>query len=226
MILILNNKANLTLEEIKQYERKLRKYKVIVCPSTCYLLLFQKGKYILGSQDISEFEETNRTGEINAKQLQSLNVKYCLIGHSERRIYNKETNDTLLNKLIRCFENNIVPLYCIGESNNENKELELKQELDLILDNFKNKEIYIVYEPLNNIGNENPDFNSLEETTKFIKQYIKEKDGNSIKLIYGGGVNKDNIKKLTKTKELDGLIISTNSLKVDSLKELYEKTKK
>lgn len=226
MILILNNKANLTLEEIKQYERKLRKYKVIVCPSMCYLPLFQKGKYILGSQDISEFVEENRTGEINGKQLQSLNVKYCLIGHSERRIYNKETNDTLLNKLIRCFENNIVPLYCIGESNNENKELELKQELDLILDNFKNKEIYIVYEPLNNIGNENPDFNSLEETTKFIKQYIKEKDGNSIKLIYGGGVNKDNIKKLTKIKELDGLIISTNSLKVDSLKELYEKTRK
>lgn len=226
MILILNNKANLTLEEIKQYEKKLRKYNLIVLPTTCYLSLFQKGKYILGSQDVSEFEETNRTGEINAKQLQSLNVKYCLIGHSERRIYNKETEEIILNKINRCFENNIVPLYCIGESNNENKELELKQELDLILDNFKNKEIYIVYEPLNNIGNENPDFNSLEETTKFIKQYIKEKDGNSIKLIYGGGVNKDNIKKLTKTKELDGLIISTNSLKVDSLKELYEKTRK
>ena len=226
MILILNNKANLTLEEIKYYEKKLRKYKVIVCPSMCYLPLFQKGKYLLGSQDISEFEEENRTGEVNGKQLKSLNVKYCLIGHSERRIHNKETNETLLNKIIRCFENNVVPLYCIGESNNENKELELKQELDLILDNFKNKEIYIVYEPLNNIGNENPDFNSLEETTKFIKQYIKEKDGNSIKLIYGGGVNKDNIKILTKIKELDGLIISTNSLKVDSLKELYEKTRK
>ena len=226
MILILNNKANLTLEEIKYYEKKLRKYKVIVCPSMCYLPLFQKGKYFLGSQDISEFKEENRTGEINGKQLKSLNVKYCLIGHSERRLYNKETNDTLLNKLIRCFENNIVPLYCIGETNNENKELELKQELDLILNNFKDKEIYIIYEPLNNIGNENPNFNSLEETTKFIKQYIKEKDSNSINLIYGGGVNKDNIKILTKIKELDGLIISTNSLKVDSLKELYEKTRK
>lgn len=226
MILILNNKANLTLEEIKYYEKKLRKYKVIVCPSMCYLPLFQKGKYFLGSQDISEFVEENRTGEINGKQLKSLNVKYCLIGHSERRLYNKETNDTLLNKLIRCFENNIVPLYCIGETNNENKELELKQELDLILNNFKDKEIYIIYEPLNNIGNENPNFNSLEETTKFIKQYIKEKNSNSIKIIYGGGVNKDNIKLLTKIKELDGLIISTNSLKVESLKDLYEKTRK
>lgn len=226
MILILNNKANLSLEEIKYYEKKLRKYKVIVCPSMCYLPLFQKGKYLLGSQDVSEFKEENRTGEINGKQLKSLNVKYCLIGHSERRLYNKETNDTLLNKLIRCFENNIVPLYCVGETNNENKELELKQELDLVLNNFKDKEIYIIYEPLNNIGNENPDFDSLEETINFIKQYIKEKNSNSIKIIYGGGVNKDNIKLLTKIKELDGLIISTNSLKVDSLKDLYEKTRK
>ena len=226
MILILNNKANLSLEEIKYYEKKLRKYKVIVCPSMCYLPLFQKGKYLLGSQDVSEFKEENRTGEINGKQLKSLNVKYCLIGHSERRLYNKETNDTLLNKIIRCFENNIVPLYCIGETNNENKELELKQELDLVLNNFKDKEIYIIYEPLNNIGNENPDFDSLEETINFIKQYIKEKNSNSIKIIYGGGVNKDNIKLLTKIKELDGLIISTNSLKVDKLKDLYEKTRK
>ena len=226
MILILNNKANLSLEEIKYYEKKLRKYKVIVCPSMCYLPLFQKGKYLLGSQDVSEFKEENRTGEINGKQLKSLNVKYCLIGHSERRLYNKETNDTLLNKLIRCFENNIVPLYCVGETNNENKELELKQELDLVLNNFKDKEIYIIYEPLNNIGNENPDFDSLEETINFIKQYIKEKNSNSIKIIYGGGVNKDNIKLLTKIKELDGLIISTNSLKVESLKDLYEKTRK
>lgn len=226
MILILNNKANLTLEEIKYYEKKLRKYNVIVCPSMCYLPLFQKGKYFLGSQDISEFVEENRTGETNGKQLKSLNVKYCLIGHSERRIHNKETNDILLNKIIRCFENNIVPLYCIGESNNENKELEIKRELDLILDNFKDKEIYIIYEPLNNIGNENPNLNSLEETINFIKQYIKEKNSNSIKLIYGGGVNKDNIELLTKIKELDGLIISTNSLKVESLKTLYKKTRK
>lgn len=226
MILILNNKANLTLEEIKKYEKKLRKYNLIVLPTTCYLPLFQKGKYILGSQDISEFVEENRTGEINGKQLQSLNVKYCLIGHSERRIYNKETNDTLLNKLIRCFENNIVPLYCIGESNNENKELELKQDLDLILDNFKNKEIYIVYEPLNNIGNNKPNLDSLEVTINYIRKYIKVKTSKNIKLIYGGGVNNSNIEYITNIKELDGIIISTESLKIDALKNIYEKTRK
>lgn len=226
MILILNNKANLTLKEVKNYERKLRKYNLIVLPTVCYLPIFQKGKYILGSQDVSEFEEKNRTGEINVKQIKSLNVKYCLIGHSERRIYNKETDKIILNKINRCFENNITPLYCIGESNTETKEDELKKQLNLILNNYIDKEFYIVYEPLNNIGNKNPNLNELEETINFIKNYIKEKKSKNIKLIYGGGVNLSNIDYLTNIKELDGIIISTESLKIDILKKIYAKTRK
>ena len=49
MILILNNKANINYEEIKYYEKQLRKYNIIILPSACYLPLFQKGKYILGA---------------------------------------------------------------------------------------------------------------------------------------------------------------------------------
>lgn len=226
MILILNNKANLTLEEIKTYEKKLRKFNLIILPTTCYLSLFQKGKYILGSQDISEFKETNRTGEINAKQLKSLNVKYALIGHSERKTYNKETEETILNKINRCLENNITPLYYIGENNNKNKEEEIKQELDLILNNCSDKEFYILYEPLNNIGNNNPNLDTLENTINFIRKYIKEKTNKNIKLIYGGGVNSSNIEYITNIKELDGIIISTESLKIDALKNIYNKTRK
>lgn len=223
MILILNNKAHLTFEEIKYYEKKLRKYDLIICPSTCYLPLFQKGKYILGSQDISEFKEESRTGEVIGSQLKSLNVKYCVIGHNERKIYNKETKTTILNKINRCFENNITPLYCIGEINSDTKE-ELKQEIDLILNNIQDKELYLVYEPLNNIGALNPDLTSIEDTIRFIKNYIKEKN-KDLKLIYGGGVNKENIDLLITLKELDGLIISTNSLKLESIKEIYNKTR-
>ena len=79
MIIIINHKNNLNLNEIKKYERKLRKYKVIVLPTTCYLSLFQKSNYILGSQDISRYDNKCITGEIDGKQLKSLNVKYCLI---------------------------------------------------------------------------------------------------------------------------------------------------
>ncbi|MBE6157066.1 MAG: triosephosphate isomerase [Firmicutes bacterium] len=223
MILILNNKANLTYKEAKYYEKCLRKYNLIIFPTNCYLPIFKKGKYILGSQDISEFKELNRTGEINAKQLKSLNVKYSLIGHSERRIYNKENNITILNKLERCFENDITPLYCIGDINDTYDEL-IKQ-IDVVENRFSDKEIIYVYEPINNIGNLNPNLNNLEDKIKFIKEYIKDNYYKDIKLIYGGGINISNINDIKNINSIDGIIISSESLNLEHVKSIYVKTK-
>ena len=223
MIIILNNKANLTLDEVIYYEKHIRKYNLIILPTNCYLPIFKKGKYILGSQDISEFKELNRTGEINAKQLKSLNVKYSLIGHSERRIYNKENNISILNKLERCFEHDITPLYCIGDINDTYDEL-IKQ-IDVVENRFSDKEIIYVYEPINNIGNLNPNLNNLEEKIKVIKEYIKDNYYKDIKLIYGGGININNIDDIKNINNIDGIIISSESLNLEHLKKIYMKTK-
>lgn len=225
MILILNNKANLDYKEIKKYEKNLRKYNVIVLPSYCFLPLFQKGKYILGSQDISEFEETRRTGEINGKQLKSMNVLFSLIGHSERRIFNKEDNKTIVKKLERCFENNITPLYCITEINNKSFD-DLINQIDLVENRFNNKNIIYVYEPINNIGNINPNLNDIEERIEFIKTYLKENYNKEITLIYGGGINTSNIEYIKNISGLDGIIISTDSLNLTHLNDIYNKTRK
>lgn len=223
MILILNNKANLTYEEIKTYERKLRKYNLIILPTNCYLPVFQKGKYILGSQDISEFKENDRTGEINGKQLKSLNVKYSLIGHSERRLYNKEDNITLINKLDRCYENDIIPMYCIGEKNNSYDEL-IKQ-IDLVENRFNDKKILYIYEPIDNIGKIDPNLEDLENKINFIKEYIKDMYNKDITLIYGGGVNSYNIDFIKSIENIDGIIVSTDSLNLNHLKKINEKIK-
>lgn len=226
MILILNNKANLNLKEIKAYEKKIRKLNVIILPTSCYLSIFKKGKYILGAQDISEFKKTNRTGEINAKQLENLSVKYCLIGHSERKIYKNETNEIIINKIHRCLENNIIPIYCVGEiKNHENKD-ELKEQLDLILNITKDKQIIIAYEPINNIGNPEPSLEKIENSASFIKKYIKDNYNTNFKLIYGGGVNIKNIKKLMEIKNLDGFIVATESLNIKTVKKLYKESQK
>lgn len=225
MIIILNNKANLTLDEVKFYEKHIRKYDVIVLPAFCYLPLFKKGKYILGSQDISEFKEQKRTGEINGKQLRSLNVQYCLIGHSERRIYNNENNKTIINKIERCLENNITPLYCITELNNKSYD-DLIKEIDIVENRFTKENIIYVYEPIHNIGNINPDLNNIEERLEFIKSYIKENYKKDITLIYGGGINTTNINVIKNIKYLDGIIISTDSLNINNLKYIYENTRK
>lgn len=225
MILILNNKANLDFNEIKKYEKHLRKYNVIVLPAFCYLPLFKKGKYILGSQDISEFKEQTRTGEINGKQLKSLNVNYSLIGHSERRLYNNENNKTIVNKIERCIENNITPLYCITELNNKSYD-DLINQIDIVENRFTNENIIYVYEPIHNIGNINPHLTNIEERLEFIKSYIKENYNKEITLIYGGGINTININDIKKINILDGIIISTDSLNLKHLKYIYEITRK
>ena len=221
MQLIYNHKANLTKEEIIKYEKKLRKYNVIVLPSTCFLPFFYKGKYILGSQDISEFEESNRTGEINGKSLKSLNVKYCLVGHSERRIHNKETNESLINKLNNCKKYDIIPLYCIGEKNNVN---ELNEQIDLYLNNVNVEKAHIIYEPVKNIGSNEINIEEIKNNIKYITSYIKEKYNKDIDLIYGGGVNINNIEQLKNIKEIDGLILSRDALGINNLDKIYKIT--
>lgn len=219
MQLIFNHKSNLTYNEIIKYEKKLRKYNVIVLPTTCYLSLFKKGKYILGSQDISEFEEKNRTGEINGEQLKSLNVEYVLIGHTERRQYNLETEKTIKNKLERAISSNIAPLYCIGEKNNIG---EVNEQIDLYFNNVVKEKNYIVYEPVNNIGKKNIDIETIKRNIKYIKDYSKETYNKNIKLIYGGGVNLKNIKELSKINEIDGLILSKDALEINNIDKLYK----
>jgi len=226
MLLIVNHKANINYEDIIKYEKRLRKLDLIVLPSHCYLPIFKKGKYKLGSQDISSFKEKNRTGELNGEQLQSLNIKYSLIGHSDRRIYNKEKDEILLNKLHRCYENNIVPIYCIGNIVEDSNEDELKKQIDLYYENFTNENVIIAYEPKENIGNDNADLSSIEKTINFIKNYINDKYKKNISLVYGGGVRKNNIKYIKNINNLDGVIISTESLNINELELIYKETKK
>lgn len=225
MLVVLNHKSNLTYKEIIEYEQKIKNLDVIVLPSICYMSLFNNGNYVLGSQDISEFKENSRTGEINGLQLRSLGVKYCLIGHSERRMYNKESNETMLIKLNNCFENDIIPVYCIGEAPNENKKEILSKEIDLVLKHYNNKEIIFAYEPIANIGKDNPNLETIQETIFYIKEYISEEYKKDVKLLYGGGVSINNIDDILEIKGIDGVLFSTDSLKLDNLKIIYDKCK-
>jgi len=222
MVLIINHKSHLSFNEIKDYEKKLRKFDLIVLPSDCYLSLFQKGKYKLGAQDISIFKEKNRTGEITGEQLNSLNVKYCLVGHSDRRIYNSENDTVLKQKLERCYENNIIPLYCIGETSDETYKEEISKQLEKIKNNFKEKEIILVYEPKKNIGNSHADFSNIEKIIKYIKENTIN---NKYKLIYGGGIRTNNLDYIKKIKELDGIIIYTEGIQINDFKKIYSKAK-
>ena len=220
MIIIFNHKNNLTYDKIIKYEKKLRKYKIIILPSNCYLSLFQKGKYILGAQDISKYDNENITGDISGKQLKSLNVKYVLIGHSDRLKYYKEDKIAIKDKIKECINNNIIPMCCINTLNKD----EIKEYIDLYLKELKDNRFYIIYEPIKNIGNKNPNINEAYDNISYIKEYINNNYNRNIKVIYGGGVNKNNIETIKAFRIIDGIIVSSDSIDINNIDELFFKT--
>ena len=87
-MIVLNNKCNLEKDEFINYLKSLEtiNHELILCPSTINIPEFNSNKILLGAQNVSKAEDGPHTGEVSAKQLSSYGVKYCIIGHSERRI--------------------------------------------------------------------------------------------------------------------------------------------
>lgn len=222
MLVVLNNKCNFNLNEYLDYQKKLKnlnfKNDIVLCPSSVYLSNFELENIFLGSQNVSPFNDGAYTGEISARQLKSLNVKYCLVGHSERRVYFKENNEIMKNKIEQLLENEIIPIYCVGELEKNSDNNELDEELKILEEIRNNEKIIIAYEPLWAIGTGiQPNINELEKIIKL----IKEKFPNN-KVLYGGSVNEDSIVNL-KSELIDGYLLGGVSLHPDRISMLLSK---
>ena len=125
MIIALNNKCNFKIEEFLTYQQELNKIAdnnlIVLCPTSLYLSVAKLDNIKLGAQNTSCTKEGAYTGEISATQLKSLNVEYCIVGHSERRKNQKESNEEIKEKITRLLEENITPILCVGETKEERK---------------------------------------------------------------------------------------------------------
>jgi len=229
MIIVLNNKCNLSKEEFIAYYERLKEInttnKLVLCPSYLHLALANNSNIELGAQNVSTTDYGAYTGEICAKQLKSYNVKYTIVGHSERRINQSESSTDVNNKVKNLLNQNIIPVICIGEeqkaTDDKNILMLLEKELretikDLTLED--QKQIIIAYEPIWAIGT--GDVPSNEEIIKiitFIKQLLPETP-----VLYGGSVNENNINELKNINILDGFLLGGISLKPDKLAELLK----
>lgn len=227
MIVVLNNKSNLDKQEFMEYQNELKKiessHKLVICPSQVYLNSMDLPNFDLGSQNVSSYHQGAYTGEIYAHQLKSLNVKYCLVGHSERRKYQRETNKEINEKIKRLLEEEITPILCIGETKEQKDSKKTKSvllsELNECLSGINTNDIIIAYEPIWAIGTGiTPTKDEVEDVLKEIKKVYPIN-----KLIYGGSLNQENIVEFKTSELIDGYLLGGLSLKPQQLEDFINK---
>ena len=204
---------------------------VIVCPPFPYLEMTSDysddSYFMVGAQNVSDQESGAYTGEVSAAMLESMEIDYCIVGHSERRAYYGETDEIVARKVDQLLKHNLRPIVCCGEVLEEregNRQFDVvkKQITDglfhLSADEFGN--VVIAYEPVWAIGTgktATPD--QAQEMHAFIRNLIAEKYGDEVagntSILYGGSCKPGNAKELFANKDVDGGLIGGASLKAD-----------
>ncbi|GAA0123399.1 MAG: triose-phosphate isomerase [Clostridium argentinense] len=202
---------------------------VVVCPtSICLPAVVEavKGTNIkVGAQNM-HFEESGAfTGEISPVMLKELGVEYVIIGHSERRQYFNETDETINKKLKAAFAHGLIPILCVGESLEEREtnitEEILAKQVKLDLNGIKSEDVktmILAYEPIWAIGTgKTATAEDANETIGFIRKVIENLYGSevseAIRIQYGGSVKPSTIKEQMEKEHIDGGLIGGASLK-------------
>lgn len=202
---------------------------VVICPPSLYLELISDlgEEYDLstGAQNCSEFSNGAFTGEISATMLASLDVSFCIVGHSERRKYFHETNEIVAKKINALLKEEIVPIVCCGEILQERQagnhfEVVEKQIKESLFHLTKEEIVHVViaYEPVWAIGTgETATPEQAQEMHAFIRSLIEEKYGVELAynfyILYGGSCNAGNALELFMQPDVDGGLIGGASLK-------------
>ena len=179
----------------------------------------------IGAQNCHQNESGAYTGEISAKMIKSVGCEYVIVGHSERRQYFAESDALLAEKTKIALANNLVPIFCIGETlderNNGNFFEILKGQLENGLFDLSEADFSIVviaYEPIWAIGTGlTATAAQAQEVHEFIRAEVSEKYGDVVgeatSILYGGSCNPKNAAELFAQKDIDGGLIGGASLK-------------
>lgn len=167
------------------------------------------------------------TGEISAAMIASTGATHCIVGHSERRQYFNETNELLVKKVNQCLQNELTPIFCVGEtldireSHRHYTHIELQIVEGLFhLNEEEIQRVIIAYEPEWAIGtgvNASPQ--QAQEIHTFIRRALEQQYGtgiaNKIRILYGGSVKPNNAAELFSQPDVDGGLVGGASLKVE-----------
>ena len=188
----------------------------------------------VAAQNCADKEKGAYTGEVSAAMIASTGAKYVIIGHSERRAYYHETPEILKEKVKIALDNNLTPIFCIGEvleERNANKHFGIVYEqisdslFDLSTEDFS--KIVLAYEPVWAIGTGvTATAEQAQEMHAYIRQIIAGKFGediaNDTSILYGGSCNAENAKELFANPDVDGGLIGGASLGVAKFMPIIE----
>ena len=214
---------------------------VIICaPYTdlFYTILTAQGTNIhVGAQNVFYKETGAYTGEVSPKMLKCINVEYVIIGHSERRQYFNETDETVNLKLKASLNEGLKPIVCVGETLEQREvgetEKVITDQIEKALKDLTPEEVrntIVAYEPIWAIGTgKTATAEDANTSIKQIRNKIKDLYGESISeeviILYGGSVKPENAKELFTMSDIDGGLVGGASLKADTFSKIvnYDK---
>ena len=247
-IIVGNWKLNLDHLEAIQLFQKLnysldsdidKKISIVVAPSHTSLRSIQtiidadKLNIFLSSQDVSMFNDGPFTGEVSAHQLNKLNISFCIVGHSERRQYFKETDEIINSKINNLINKEITPIVCFGENIDQRNDGSF---MDFLINQIENStkglrkdkvdEIIFAYEPIWAIGTgETPSLQDIIHVMSEVKEFVSKKsffNEDSTKFIYGGSVSPDNSGEILNSNIIDGALVGGASLDIEKFVKIIE----
>ncbi|MEG2348529.1 MAG: triose-phosphate isomerase [Clostridia bacterium] len=230
-----NWKMNYTMTKAEDFVNEIKhsintdEVDVVLCPNFVSLSsvsdAIEGTKIKLGAQNVYFEDKGAYTGETSVDMLISANVKYCIVGHSERRQYFNETNEIVNLKAKKLLEKDIYPIVCVGETLNERKsgkmfeivEEQIKISLkDISKEDMKAK-VVIAYEPIWAIGTGvTASSDEAEQMCKFIRDVVSrmydEYIADCIRIQYGGSVKGSNAAQILNMPNIDGALVGGASL--------------
>jgi len=240
-----NWKMNLTLEEAKSFVQELEGLipaqeqvdSVLCVPFTHLSGLLEQVKntpIAIGAQNMHFEEKGAYTGEVSPVMLASLGVQYVIIGHSERRQYFNETDETVNKKAHAAFKHQLTPIICVGEDLEQREtgatKTIVKEQVEKALAGLSSEQVtklVIAYEPIWAIGTgKSSSVADANEVIGYIRQVVEDQYdqqvSSQVRIQYGGSVNPENIAEYMAESDIDGALVGGASLKPDSFLKLVE----
>lgn len=209
-----------------QFAQLSKNHSIVVCPSFDALAsvkqAFADTQIKLGAQNVSAHDMGAYTGQVSAVSLKQIGCMYCIVGHSERRTYNNESDADVADKVRQLATAGVIPIICVGETREQRDQGQtmavLKKQVNAILE-VAPKKICIAYEPIWAIGTGViPQTQKIAEVVQALESQVQ--DIADARFLYGGSVSPDNAAELATIDALGGFLIGGASIDFQKFKKI------